>query len=142
MKYINLSNLTNNLLKNCSYHIVTRLGCMFPQLRLDPDILREEFTDYQVKDSKELTQEETVDRVWGLVGKSETETRFSQLTSLMKTLLCIPHSNASSERTFSMVRKIVTENRMSMNNSTLCALLCCKINYTTPAQVHSLQGDT
>lgn len=79
---------------------------MFPQLRLDPNKLREEFTDYQVTDSKELIQEERVDRFWGLVGKSETETRFSQLASLMKALLCIPHSNASSERTFSMVRKI------------------------------------
>lgn len=55
MKY-NLSKLTDNVLKIC-YHTVTRLGCMFPQLRLDPDLLREEFTD-----SKELTQEERTAR--------------------------------------------------------------------------------
>ena len=102
---------------------------MFPQLRLDTDKLREELTDYQVADSKELPQEQRVDRLWGLVGKDE---RFSQLARLMKALLCIPHSNASSERTFSMVKKIVTENRTSLNNSTLCSLLSCKINYTKP----------
>ena len=99
-----------------------RLGCLFPQLRLDTDKLREELTDYQVADSKELPQEQRVDRLWGLVGKDE---RFSQLARLMKALLCIPHSNASSERTFSMVKKIVTENRTSLNNRTLCALLSC-----------------
>ena len=79
-----------------------RLGCLFPPLRLDSDKLREELTDYQVADSKELPQEQRVDRFWGLVGKDE---RFSQLARLMKALLCIPHSNASSERTFSMVKK-------------------------------------
>ena len=107
---------------------------MFPQLRLDTDKLREELTDYQVADSKELPQEQRVDRLWGLVGKDE---RFSQLARLMKALLCIPHSNASSERTFSMVKKIVTENRTSLNNSTLCALLSCKINFTKPVSKYT-----
>ena len=75
-----------------------------------------------------------MDRFWGLVGKDK---RFSQLARLMKALLCIPHSNASSERTFSMVKKIVTENRTSLNNSTLCALLSCKINFTKPASKYT-----
>ena len=115
--------------------LVSRLGCLFPQLGLDPDQLREELTDYQVADSKELPQEQRVDRFWGLVGKDK---RFSQLARLMKALLCIPHSNASSERTFSMVKKIVTENRTSLNNtSTLCALLSCKINFTKPASKYT-----
>src|SRR4029434_818880 len=61
--------------------------------------------------SKELPQEQRVDRFWGLVRKDE---RFRQ------------------QRTFSMVKKIVTENRTSLNNSALCSLLSCKINYTKP----------
>ena len=113
--------------------LVSRLGCLFPQLGLDPDQLREELTDYQVADSKELPQEQRVDRFWGLVGKDK---RFSQLARLMKALLCIPHSNASSERTFSMVKKIVTENRTSLNNSNLCALLSCKC-FTKPASKYT-----
>ena len=52
----------------------------------------------------------------------------SHLTALMKSLLCIPHSNTSSEKTFSMVRKTVTENRTSLHNDTVCALLSCKLN--------------
>ncbi len=56
--------------------------------------MREEFTDYQVTDSKQLPQEDRIDRFWGLVGK---DMRFSELPKLMKALLCIPHSNASSE---------------------------------------------
>ena len=98
-----LFNLTAAVFKMCSCYTVARLGCMLPQLKLDPEKLREELTHYQVADSKELPQEERVDRFWGLVGKEE---RFSQLGSLMEALLCIPHSNASSERTFSTVKKI------------------------------------
>ena len=57
-----LFNLTDTVLKMCSYYTVARLGCMLPQLKLDPDKLREELTDYQVADSKELPQQESVDR--------------------------------------------------------------------------------
>ncbi|CAM4735805.1 unnamed protein product [Leuciscus chuanchicus] len=46
---------------------VERLGALFPQLRLKEDKMREEFTDYQVTDSKQLPQEERIDRFWGLV---------------------------------------------------------------------------
>ncbi|XP_060762129.1 uncharacterized protein LOC132871711 [Neoarius graeffei] len=113
---------------------VTRLGEMLPQLRLDPDKLREELIDYQVADKKELPQERKVDRFWGLLGKQQC---FSEIARLMKALLCIPHSNASSERTFSMVRKITTENRSSLSNSTLCSFLSCKINYTKPAHKYA-----
>ncbi|XP_047206297.1 uncharacterized protein LOC124858342 [Girardinichthys multiradiatus] len=113
---------------------VARLGALFPQLILSEDRLREELIDYQVTDSKHLPQEDKTDRFWGLVGK---DVRFSELPRLMKALLCIPHSNASSERVFSMVRKIVTENRMSLDNSTVCALLSCKINHSGPGHKYT-----
>ena len=53
---------------------------------------------------------------------------FSNLAALMKSLPCISHSNASSERTFSMVLKIITESRTSLHNDTMSALLSCKLN--------------
>ena len=53
---------------------------------------------------------------------------FSKLAALMKSLLCIAHSNASSKRSFFMVRKIVTENRTSLHNDTVSALLNRKLN--------------
>lgn len=103
-------------------------------MRLKEDKMREEFTDYQVTDSKQLPQEDRIDRFWGLVGK---DMRFSELPKLMKALLCIPHSNASSERVFSMARKIVTENRMSLDNRTVCAVLSCKINHSGSAHKYT-----
>ncbi|KAJ7312163.1 hypothetical protein JRQ81_006507, partial [Phrynocephalus forsythii] len=80
--------------------------------------------------SKELSEEDNTDRFWGLLGK---EVRFSELPRLMKALLCIPHSNASSENVFITVRKIVIENWMLLDNSTVCAFLSCKIHHSGQA---------
>ena len=41
---------------------------------------------------------------------------FSNLAALMKSLPCIPHSNASSERNFSIVLKVISESRTSLHN--------------------------
>ena len=101
------------------------LRALFPQLRLKEDKIREEFTDYQVTDSKQLPQENRIDRFWGLVGK---DMRFSGLPKLIKALLYIPHSNASSES---------RENRMSLDHRTVCALLSCKINHSGPAHKYT-----
>ena len=61
--------------------------------------------------------------------KIEGEQIFSNPAAFMKSLLCIPHSNASSnERTFSMVLKIITESKTSLHNDAVCALLSCKLN--------------
>ncbi|XP_060125518.1 uncharacterized protein LOC118081198 [Zootoca vivipara] len=110
---------------------VESLVALLPQLSLNEDRLREELLDYQLTDTKQLPQEEKIDRFWGLLGK---DVRFRELSRLMKALLCIPHSNASSERVFSMVREIVAEKRMALlDNSTVSALLACKINYSGPA---------
>lgn len=109
------------------------LGKRLPHLGLDLDSLREEMVAFQVVARSELPMDQPVDRFWALVGKDD---RFTNLGKLMMALLCIPHSNASSERAFSMVRKIVTENRTRMDNSTLCSLLSCKINFTAPAHTY------
>ena len=53
---------------------------------------------------------------------------FSNPAAFMQSLLYIPHSNSSSERTFSMVLKIIIESRTSLHNDTVCALLSCKLN--------------
>ena len=60
--------------------------------------------------------------------KIACEQIFSNLAAFMKSLLCIPLSNAPSERTFFMVLKIITESRTSLHNDTVCALLSCKLN--------------
>lgn len=82
------------------YFTVERLGALFPQLNFNEDRLREELIEYQITDSVQLPQEDKIDRFWGLVGN---DVRFSELPRLMKAPLCIPHSNASSEKVFSIV---------------------------------------
>ena len=113
---------------------VIELGKSLPQLRLDLDSLREEVVEYQVLGREDLPQEARIDRFWAMLGR---DGRFQNLVHLMKALLCVPHSNASSERVFSMVRKIVTENRTRMDNSTLNSLLSCKLNFTGAAHTHA-----
>ncbi|KAJ8333719.1 hypothetical protein SKAU_G00410380 [Synaphobranchus kaupii] len=112
---------------------VIELGKKLPQLELDQDSLREEVVAFQITARADLPEEQQVDRFWALIEKVG---RFKNLARLMKALLCIPHSNASSERVFSMVRKIVTENRTRLDNSTLCSLLSCKLNFTGPVHTY------
>ena len=92
---------------------------------MDEDTLREEFLEYHLQNDAEMLKDLRVDKFWGFVGRKKiaSEQIFSSLAALMKSLLRIPHSNTSCERTFSMVRKIVTENRTSLHYDTVCALL-------------------
>ena len=60
--------------------------------------------------------------------KIAREQIFSNPAAFMKSLLCIHHWNASSERTFSVVLMIITESRTSLHNDTVFALLSCKLN--------------
>ena len=85
---------------------VVRLSQSFPQLGLDEDTLREEFLEYQLQDDAEMPKVQQKDKFLGFMGRKEIagERIFSNLAALMKSLLCVPHSNASSKRTFSMVR--------------------------------------
>ncbi|XP_061885006.1 uncharacterized protein LOC133635755 [Entelurus aequoreus] len=112
---------------------VIELGKSLPQLRLDLDSLWDEVVAYQVLGREDLPKEARIDRFWAMLGRGG---RFQTLLHLMKALLCVPHSNASSERVFSMVRKIVTENRTTMDNSTLNSLLSCKLNFTGAAHTY------
>ena len=104
---------------------IVRLSQSFPQLGFDEDTLRDEFLEYQFQDDAEMPKDLQVDKFWGFMGRKKIASAriFSSLAALMKSLLCIPLSNASNERTISMVRKIVTENRTSLHNDTVCALL-------------------
>ena len=104
---------------------VVRLSQSFLQLGSDKDTLRDEFLEYRLQDDAEMPKDLQVDKFLGLIGRKKIagEQIFSNIAALMKLLLCIPHSNSFSKKTFSMMRKIVTENRISLHNDTVCALL-------------------
>ena len=94
------------------------------------DMLREEYTDYQLADAEELPKDSEVVTYCGKEGRLEAagQPRFHTLTKLMKALMVIPHSNALSERTFSMIRRIDTEFRSELAKDTIRSLLSCKMN--------------
>ena len=54
--------------------------------------------------------------------------RFPVLSKLAKGVLCIPHSNASSERAFSILKKVKTDFRSELAHDTLCAIFSLKFN--------------
>lgn len=82
-----------------------------------------EWTDFQLDDIG--TEQQTAAEFWC---QRTTRENFPSLSKVMLTLLCIPHSNASSERVFSVVKKIVTEQRSLLHHSTVNALLRVKMN--------------
>ena len=118
----------------------------FPQLQLNTpaiDKLREEFLDLQLSpddlptiktyDAADKSKKPRAGVFWSEVGKIRTldgKQRFELLYRLMSSLLCIPSSNADSERGFSMLRKIHTDQRASLDHSTIVALMSLKHNCT------------
>jgi hypothetical protein len=58
-----------------------------------------------------------------------SKSSYPTLASLMRIVLSIPHSNASSERVFSMLKKITTDQRHSLDQATVQSLLATKLNF-------------
>lgn len=56
------------------------------------------------------------------------EFKYKNLVQVMKSILCIPHSNAGCERVFSLVRKNHTDYRGTMGIKTLESLLINKMD--------------
>ena len=103
----------------------------------DLDKLELEFAQYQVEDfsgePEILNKNLRIDKKWSAISKMEDgngSKKYTLLSKVMKSLLVIPHSNASCERVFSIVRKNKTDFRGSMNLKTLQALLTEKIANT------------
>ena len=99
----------------------------------DVDKLIEEFLEYQHMhlDVKLLDKVETpIDVFWHTISCQLTGNvkRFYLLRKVIKSLLCLPHSNAAAEQTFSMVKAIKTDVRNRLNNTTLSSLVACKVN--------------
>lgn len=66
---------------------------------------------------------------------------YPNLSVVMKALLCIPHSNAQSERVFSMLKKIYTDQRSDLCKETINALLSVKMNTKECCNKTNLDSD-
>lgn len=56
---------------------------------------------------------------------------YPNLCVLMRTVMCIPHSNAQCERVFSMLKKIHTDHRSDLCKDSINALMAIKMNTDT-----------
>lgn len=83
---------------------------------------------------KVLTLSEKI-KVIALIKNELGELKFKVLSELMKSILCIPHSNAGCERVFSLVRKNHTDFRGSMKTSTLESILVNKMNMSSKGKL-------
>ena len=98
------------------------------------DKLEMEFAAYQVDSFSNtpavLDQSTRVDKKWDIISRIQDANgckKYSLLSTVMKAVLVIPHSNASCERVFSIVRKNKTDFRGSMSVKMLQSLLVEKI---------------
>jgi len=85
-----------------------------------------------------------IDIAWHQLSKvkdlSTGNAKYPLLTTLMKAVLTLYHSNADCERFFSSVRKNKTDLRASMNTGTLSNILTHKTAMSAKSQVcHSVQ---
>ena len=113
--------------------LVLQMARRFPDVitREELGSLHDEVLDFQTSDIPEgINCTLAVDHFWGkmaTVNRPGTTTkRFPHLSTLMKTLCILPHSNADCERTFSQVRHIKTDFRKSLLNKTLSNMLAIK----------------
>lgn len=89
------------------------------------DAVYTEWSGYQLDDTPQPPTY-NIGNYW-----SQAETQFPKLAALMKALLCIPHSNAQSERVFSMLKKIRTDQRSDLCKDSINSLLTVKQNSST-----------
>lgn len=133
---IDLQVLLPSARENLTYEPIVRLAAKFaPQA--DQESLKDEWEDFVMMEDRQLPlltpdgEAKQIDKSWAEILELKTsfgEVRFPQLQQVMPALLCLPHSNADSERVFSMVRKIHTENRTRLAPETLTAFLQVKLN--------------
>jgi hAT family C-terminal dimerisation region len=109
------------------------------------DELQSEFLTYQVDTLPDsVVSADRIDIAWHQLSNvkdvSTGRAKYPLLTTLMKAVLTMYHSNADCERFFSSVRKNKTDFRASMNTGTLSNILTHKTAMSAKSQVcHSAQ---
>ncbi|XP_067951926.1 zinc finger protein 862-like [Watersipora subatra] len=101
----------------------------------DLDLIHQEWVNLQLDDTP--ASQSTPAKFWDAMALE----RYPLLTTLMRAILCIPHSNAATERVFSMLKKIHTEARADLCSETVNALIATKINFSTCCFETELKAD-
>ena len=145
---VDISNRTNQSFADLQYFI-NRFPCLAQQdCTVSLDTIEQEFLMYQVVPlPTAVTSAERIDMAWHLIGQMRDaatgNAKFRNLSSVMKGILTIFHSNADCERIFSLVQKNKTDYRPNMSTRTLGSLLTRKMMQSAQANVcHSMQYST
>ena len=93
----------------------------------DLDYLHQEWLSLQLEDIPEPSTPTSPSYFWD----AKAYASYPKVTTLMRAILSIPHSNASSERVFSMLKKIQTDQRADLCHDSINALLSIKVNMNT-----------
>ncbi|XP_064631270.1 uncharacterized protein LOC135489710 [Lineus longissimus] len=108
-------------------YFLKRFPVLLPQ-GVDEETVEMEFAEYQAEDNIP-TGVEGMDKVWVRIGAMKDGAgvlKYRNLSHVMLGILCIPHSNAQSERVFSMIRHNKTWKRGSLGDDTVEALMLAK----------------
>ena len=126
-KVVDISSKSSVKFSSVEY-FVKRFG-FIPDEKLDE--LETEFVEYQADSSIVYDPHTRIDVQWSEIAQIEDVSRsrkkYSLLSSVMKMVMTIFHSNADCERIFSTVGKNKTKERTSMNTDTLNSLLAHKL---------------
>lgn len=127
LKHAEIANVSAR--KKITYESIEFINGKFPNVLSDKekDRLEMEFSLYQFEDFEELDlKNDRTDSIWHKISKIADingATKYVALPKLIKVLLLVPHSNATSERVFSVVRKNQTDFRPTLGTETLTSLL-------------------
>lgn len=143
-KMISIFPLSDELLQLCpAANPANKTSFSFAQIRMLAekllqadsqmlDQLYEEWLAFQLED--EVVECSNIPAFWKTASKS-----YPTLSIVMQAVICIPHSNATSERVFSMLKKIYTEQRSELCNESITNLLAVKMNTDTCCHDASLE---
>ena len=94
------------------------------------DQIEEEFLKYQVDGKLDFEEKDRIDCQW-----AKMAINYPNLGRVMLGVLCIPHSNADSERVFSAVGRINTQYRPKLAMKTLESLVIAKTSMKAHGEV-------
>ena len=99
------------------------------------DNIYSEWNRYRLR-NETCSESEALPSFWKTMGEN-----YPYLSVLMQAVLCVPHSNAASERVFSMLKKIYTEQRSELCSDSINSLLSIKLNIDTCCYNTELSGE-
>lgn len=120
-------------------YFTDRFQCLMPD-NCSLDEIEQEFLQYQVEDIAEsIVTSKRVDTAWNSISQiadpATGKAKFANLSTVIKGILVIFHSNADCERIFSLLNKNKTDQRCNLSTKTVGSLMTRKMMTTAKSRV-------